>query len=98
MPFATARHPLPQDILCVIEVADSSLDYDRTTKQRIYAAAGIPQYTLINLVDRGIEVRRAPDSAHGAYTSTEQVSSNGAVVFQLGDGAVLAVPATDLLP
>jgi len=37
-----SRTPTARDVLCACEVADSSLKYDRTTNQRIYATAGIP--------------------------------------------------------
>ncbi len=93
-----SHHPGPSEILCVIEVADSSLDYDRTTKQRIYAAAGIPQYVLINLVDRVIEVRREPDAKRGVYASSELVRADGFVVFQLAVAGRITVAANELLP
>ena len=51
-----SRTPAASEVLCVCEVSDSSLDYDRTTKQRLYATAGIPQYLIVNLVDRVIEI------------------------------------------
>lgn len=54
------RHPGPDDILMVAEVADSSLDGDREDKCRIYARAGIPTYWIVNLVDRQIEVYTSP--------------------------------------
>jgi len=46
-----SRHPGPKDALCIVEVADSSLQYDRTVKLRVYAGAGIPRYVIINLVN-----------------------------------------------
>src|SRR5712692_5155836 len=45
--YRTAN-PTPEDILLVIEVADSSLRYDRIRKQRLYASAGIQQYWVAN--------------------------------------------------
>ncbi len=50
------RHPGPQDIGAHIEVSDSTLDYDRTTKQRLDATAGIGLYWIINLPESQIEV------------------------------------------
>ena len=44
----------------MIEVADSSLGLDRTTKLGIYAAAGIPQYVIVNLPERVVEVYTVP--------------------------------------
>lgn len=51
-------HPTTADL--VIEVADSSLAYDRTKKAGIYARAGISEYWILNLVDRVLEVHRQP--------------------------------------
>lgn len=57
------HHPAEADL--VIEVADSSLAYDRTEKASVYAAAGIPDYWIVNLPGRRLEVHRdpGPDSA-----------------------------------
>jgi Uma2 family endonuclease len=57
----------PEDVLLVVEVARSSLDYDRQTKLPRYAAAGIPEAWIVNLVDDRIEVYREP--AGGVYRS-----------------------------
>jgi hypothetical protein len=57
------RHPGPNDVAAVFEVADSSLEFDRTTKLRLYAAAGIPVYWIVNLIDQAVEVYERPNSA-----------------------------------
>lgn len=54
------RHPLPADVFLVGEVSDSTLAYDRGKKLRLYAAAGIPEYWIVNLVDNVLEVYRDP--------------------------------------
>ncbi len=59
------RHPGAKDVLCVIEVADSSLHRDRTTKLRIYAASGIRHYFIVNLPDRMVEWHTRPIAGHG---------------------------------
>ena len=41
--------PIPEDILLIIEVADSSIDYDRDVKAPLYAAAGIPEMWLFDV-------------------------------------------------
>lgn len=56
------RHPYPADVLLVVEVADSSLEYDRCVKVPLYAAAGICEYWLMNLQEDYIEVHRGPTS------------------------------------
>ncbi len=48
------------DALLLIEVAESSLAYDRATKRRLYAAASIPEYWVVDCVAESIEVHRAP--------------------------------------
>lgn len=55
-------HPTPADVLLVIEVADTSVRYDRETKLRLYAAAGIPEAWLVNLPSDTIEACTDPGS------------------------------------
>ena len=54
------NHPAPVDTVLLVEVADSSLSYDRTDKLVAYARAGIAEYWILNLVDRVAEVYRDP--------------------------------------
>lgn len=54
------RHPGPRDVALVVEVADSTLLRDRSFKKRLYAAAGIPVYWIMNLVDNRLEVYTEP--------------------------------------
>lgn len=92
------RHPGPLDVLCAIEVAESSLAYDRMTKQRVYAAAGIAQYVLVNIPDRQIEVYEQPVSGEGRYASRAVVKSGGRLRITLDAGQSLDLPADELLP
>ena len=64
-------HPGPEDLLLVIEVADSTLELDRQVKAPIYAAANITEYWIINLRHRIIEVYLAPDLIQRLYTSVQ---------------------------
>ena len=59
---ANARDAGSEDLnaLLVIEVADSSLRFDREDKSRIYAEAGIADYWIVNLVDDVLEIHRDP--------------------------------------
>ena len=50
-----SAHPSPEDVLLVIEIADSSLSYDQTVKLPLYAEAGIPDYWIFNLGDSCLE-------------------------------------------
>jgi len=53
-------HPTPADVLLVIEVADTSVAYDRETNLRLYAEAGIPEAWLVILPSETIEVCTTP--------------------------------------
>jgi hypothetical protein len=66
-------HPTAADVLLVIEVAGSTLGYDRSVKRELYALHGLPEYRMVDLAGRGLEVFRAPSSAR--YTETLQLRS-----------------------
>ena len=51
--------------LLIVEIADSSVEYDLMENATLYATARIPEYWVVNLVDRVLEVFRKP--AHGVY-------------------------------
>ncbi len=76
-----ARHPTAADIALLIEVADSSLEYDREFKGPLYARAGVPEYWIINLVDDRIEVYSQPDSSvPGSRFSRRRDYTSGEVI------------------
>lgn len=56
----SAAHPSEAHL--IIEVADSSLRYDRGEKAQLYAACGVPEYWIVNLPDRVVEVHREPSA------------------------------------
>ncbi len=58
--FYAAGHPEPQDVLLVVEVADSSVGFDRDTKMPLYARAGIVEAWMVHLPESRIEVHRQP--------------------------------------
>jgi len=55
-----AALPRPDDVLLVIEVADTTPAYDRNIKAPLYATAGIAEYWLVNLAGGAIEIHRGP--------------------------------------
>ena len=57
-----SAHPVAEDIILVIEIADSTLKYDREVKIPLYAEAGINNYWIFNLVDNCLEVYTKPFS------------------------------------
>ena len=74
--YASGR-PRPADVLLIIEVAASSLPYDRGVKADLYAAGIIQDYWIVNLYDRTVEVRREPQA--GLYQSVQVYGSGESV-------------------
>lgn len=68
------RHPTPAETILVIEVAESSLRTDRTTKLSLYATNDIPESWIVNIPNRAVEVYTKPEL--GVYSSTE--------IFEIG--------------
>ena len=56
----------PTTAVLVVEVADSTLDFDLTTKASLYAAAGIGDYWVVDLVNRRVVLHRSPHADPGA--------------------------------
>ncbi len=59
--FYAASHPTPADVLCLIEVADTTVVKDRSVKIPLYAAAGIPEVWLVDLPAACVEVYAQPE-------------------------------------
>lgn len=59
-----SSHPEAADVLLVIEVADSCLDYDKDVKIPLYAQAGIADYWIFNLFDNHLEYHNTPYQNH----------------------------------
>ena len=89
-----AAHPTTAWL--VVEVADTSLQQDRLTKSRIYAAAGIPEYWIVNLRDAVVEVMREPDPAQARYRVVRTVGRGERIELVALPGA--SVAADELLP
>ena len=79
--FYRQAHPTPADVLLVIEVADTTVETDRSYKVPLYARAGISEAWLVNLPEERIELFAGP--AGGAYQISrtfsrgEEVRSHG---------------------
>jgi Uma2 family endonuclease len=70
--------PRPADVLLLVEVADSSLRYDRNVKLPLYARHGIPEAWIVDIGAGVVEVHRAP--AGEAYTSTSRFGREATIV------------------
>jgi Uma2 family endonuclease len=88
----------PTRALLVVEVSLTSLVLDRGTKAELYARAGIPEYWVINIGERQVEVFRDPGEVRGTwqYTSNTIVSVDREISPLATSGK--AVAAASLLP
>jgi Uma2 family endonuclease len=68
--FYASRPIGPADILLIVEIADSSLEYDRDVKAAVYAAAGITEYWLADLTTNLVRRHSLPE--RGAYRQLEE--------------------------
>jgi Uma2 family endonuclease len=90
--YAT-HHPTPSEVYLIIEVADSSLAYDREIKANIYARSGIADYWVLNVNDRQLHVFREP--AEDGYQSevileeTASISPLQFAAFNIAIGEML---------
>ena len=79
----------PTEAHLIIEVAESSLKYDRDVKSKLYAECGVPEYWIVNLVDDIVEVHT--DVVRGVYTSVMPERRGGTVAPQAFGDVVLDV-------
>lgn len=74
--FYADAHPGPEDVLLLVEVADTSLAYDRDVKIPLYARCGVPEVWLVDLESRAVEVYRDPGAA--GYRGVERLTEPAA--------------------
>ena len=90
------RKPSPTEVHLVIEVSDSTLARDQRSKARLYGQFGLPEYWIINLVDKRVEVYTAPrgHTDKGGYERVEYFGPHSAFRSEtLGE-----VTLTDFIP
>lgn len=88
------RDDHPGSALLVVEISDATLQFDRTRKAALYARAEIPEYWIVNLKTREVEVLRAPKN--GKYGTKIVVKENESVTPVTATDA--SVEVKDLLP
>ncbi len=76
--------PNPDDILLVVEIADTSLSADRTVKLPLYARAGLREAWIVDLVNEVVEVYRAPVA--GVYRDLQRVERGGLLTLSAVPG------------
>jgi Uma2 family endonuclease len=91
---ATSSDEHPRKAILVIEVSADSLRVDRTLKASIYAAAGIPEYWIVNVEARSVEVHYDPDVAAGRYRQAAIAEASSALTSR--SLPVLAIAVSSL--
>jgi Uma2 family endonuclease len=87
--FYESGHPQPQDIFLLIEVADSSLEYDRDVKIPLYASSGITEVWLVDIYEQVIIVYRYP--SENGYSDIQKLSRGEKMSIQAFPEINLAV-------
>lgn len=87
-------HPATANL--VVEVADITLAFDKTRKLRLYAAAGIPDYWIVDLAKRRLLVFREPQPDLRDYAQTLVCKENGSIAPLAAPGC--AIHVADILP
>lgn len=99
-PRASSRSH-PADPVLIVEVAETSLTFDREHKGSLYARAGVMDYWIVNLVDGELEVYRDPVAAPRApfgwqYGRPQSLTANGIISALANPSAAISV--ADLMP
>jgi Uma2 family endonuclease len=90
------HHPTGSEIGLLIEVADSSLVKDRR-KARIYADGGVPNYWLVNLIDRQVEVFRNPLPEGLGYRDQHIAFKDETLEAALDENTLITMPVCEVL-
>ena len=77
--FYANKHPQAKDILLLIEVSDSSLEYDRTVKIPLYAENQISEVWLVDLNESCLEIYRKPYQNY--YQNTQKLSPINSIIL-----------------
>lgn len=89
------RHPSAADIVCLFEVSDSSLAYDRGRKLKVYESAGVELYVIVNLQEDVLEVYRREGDGFAALL---QVNRGTQWFVPLSAGSELVLRPEEVLP
>jgi hypothetical protein len=96
-PINYRRIPTAHDAALVIEVADSSLEYDRTVKKQMYATAGISHYWIVNLRQNIVEVYAQPDPVEARYHRHQDFGVGARLPLQLGTASPVEIAVEQLI-
>ena len=79
--YYASNHPGPVDILLIVEVSDSSIDYDRDVKATLYARSDVPEYWLVDLNENALYCHSSPQ--RGVYRTVRQYQRGESLAPQL---------------
>jgi Uma2 family endonuclease len=91
--FYSSSYITPADVLLLVEVADSSIGYDRAYKIPLYAKAGVAEVWLVDVQARTVTIYNQPDP--GGYRITTQAQANQALMSQ--SIPTIAVNVSDII-
>jgi Uma2 family endonuclease len=89
-------HPTAEQIFLVIEVAETSLKADRTDKLAIYPRAGLPEYWIVNIPEKQVEVYTQPDRDSATYAQTTIYKPGDALPVIVNGVTYDSLPVADL--
>jgi Uma2 family endonuclease len=92
--YYSTFHPRPEDVLLLIEVADTSVTYDREVKVKLYAQAGINEVWLVDLQTQQVIAYRQPSPS--GYSEVKEYRCGDNIVPLAFQG--LNIPVEDILP
>jgi hypothetical protein len=94
------RHPGPDEVLLVIEVADTTLARDRGIKLRSYARAKLPIYWIVDLIGEAVEVYTDPDSQSSppTYGPPQIYDRQSTIPLEIGGRLIANIPVASILP
>ncbi len=81
--------PRPEDTMLAVEVANTSLDFDRKVKLALYARGGIPEVWVVNLTAEEVEVYRSPVA--DSYTSVTLAGPSDSLTIEAIPGVLIPV-------
>ena len=94
------HHPGPDEVALVIEVSEATLNRDRTLKKQLYAAATVPVYWIVNLLDSQVEVYSQPfiGVAGPDYKQRQTYTLSETVPVRVGTDSIGEIPVVRLFP
>jgi Uma2 family endonuclease len=88
-PGYATRGPRPEDIMLAVEVSDTTLRRDRQVKLALYAGAGIPEFWIVNVEVREVEIYRTPSGDR--YASVERKGPGSAATIEALPGVTIPI-------